>query len=94
MSELEQYDYHLPRELIAQSPLPDRSAARLLVVRRATQTLEHRVVQDLPALLAAGDGLVLNDTRVIPARLVGYRTQTGGRCRCGRSPGPGCRPRW
>lgn len=79
MSELEQYDYHLPRELIAQSPLPDRSAARLLVVRRATQTLEHCVVRDLPALLASGDGLVLNDTRVIPARLVGCRTQTRGR---------------
>jgi len=79
MSELDQYDYHLPRELIAQSPLPDRCAARLLVVRRAAQTLEHRVVQDLPALLASGDGLTLNDTRVIPARLVGYRTQTRGR---------------
>ncbi len=79
MSELEQYDYHLPRELIAQSPLTDRSDARLLVVRRETQTLEHRFVRDLPAIVAAGDGLVLNDTRVIPARLVGYRTQTGGR---------------
>lgn len=79
MSELDAYDYDLPRELIAQHPLPDRSAARLLVVRRETQTLEHRLVRDLPDLLAAADALVLNDTRVIPARLVGYRTQTRGR---------------
>jgi S-adenosylmethionine:tRNA ribosyltransferase-isomerase len=79
MSELELYDYQLPRELIAQSPLPERSDARLLVVRRETQSLEHRFVRDLPSLLASGDGLVLNDTRVIPARLVGYRTQTHGR---------------
>lgn len=79
MSELDQYDYHLPRELIAQSPLTQRSDARLLVVRRETQTLEHRFVRDLSAFLTSGDGLVLNDTRVIPARLVGYRTQTGGR---------------
>jgi len=79
MSELEQYDYDLPRELIAQAPLPERSDARLLVVRRQTQSLEHRFVRDLPAFLATGDGLVLNDTRVIPARLVGYRTQTRGR---------------
>ena len=79
MSELEAYDYHLPRELIAQSPLPQRSDARLLVVRRDAQTLEHRFVRDLPAILAAADGVVLNDTRVVPARLVGYRTQTRGR---------------
>jgi S-adenosylmethionine:tRNA ribosyltransferase-isomerase len=79
MSELDAYDYHLPRELIAQRPLAERSAARLLVVRRDAQTLEHRFVRDLPDLLAAKDGLVLNDTRVIPARLVGYRTQTRGR---------------
>jgi len=79
MSELDAYDYHLPRELIAQSPLPERSDARLLVIRRDAQTLEHRFVRDLPDLLAAEDGLVLNDTRVIPARLVGYRTQTRGR---------------
>lgn len=79
MSELDQYDYQLPRELIAQDPLPERSDARLLVVRREEQSLEHRFVRDLPAFLVSGDGLVLNDTRVIPARLVGYRTQTHGR---------------
>jgi S-adenosylmethionine:tRNA ribosyltransferase-isomerase len=79
MSEVDAYDYHLPRELIAQTPLSERTDARLLVVRRDAQTLEHRFVRDLPDLLASGDGLVLNDTRVIPARLVGYRTQTRGR---------------
>ncbi len=79
MSELESYDYHLPRALIAQHPLPQRSDARLLVVRRQTQTLEHHFVRELPAFLAPGDGLVLNDTRVVPARLAGYRTQTRGR---------------
>ncbi len=79
MSELDAYDYHLPHELIAQSPLSPRSDARLLVVRRDAQTLEHRFVHNLPELLAAGDGLVLNDTRVIAARLAGYRTRTHGR---------------
>ena len=79
MSELDQYDFHLPRELIAQKPLRTRSDARLLVVRREDGSLEHRYVRDLPELLSAGDCLVLNNTRVIPARLVGFRTQTGGR---------------
>jgi S-adenosylmethionine:tRNA ribosyltransferase-isomerase len=79
MPELDQYDFHLPRALIAQKPLRTRSDARLLVVRREDESLEHRYVRDLPELLSAGDCLVLNDTRVIPARLVGFRTQTGGR---------------
>lgn len=78
MSELSRYDYELPRELVAQSPLARRSDARLLVVDRQTQSLSHRHVRDLPELLAPGDCLVLNDTRVVPARLVGRRTLTGG----------------
>ena len=78
MSELSQYDYDLPRELVAQSPLVRRSDARLLVVDRKTASLQHRHVRDLPELLAPGDCLVLNDTRVVPARLVGRRTSTGG----------------
>jgi S-adenosylmethionine:tRNA ribosyltransferase-isomerase len=72
------YDYDLPRELIAQEPLADRSAARLLVVRRADGTIVHRHIRDLPGILMAGDLLVVNDTRVVPARLVGRRIQTGG----------------
>jgi S-adenosylmethionine:tRNA ribosyltransferase-isomerase len=79
MAEIAEYDYHLPRELIAQRPLACRSDARLLVVRRAQGALEHAHVRDLPELLAPADCLVLNDTRVVPARLVGYRTNTKGR---------------
>jgi S-adenosylmethionine:tRNA ribosyltransferase-isomerase len=73
------FDYHLPAELIAQEPSPERDKSRLLVVRRSTQSIEHRVFEDLPELLNAGDLLVLNDTRVVPARLVGKRARTGGR---------------
>jgi S-adenosylmethionine:tRNA ribosyltransferase-isomerase len=73
------YDYDLPAELIAQEPLTDRAAARLLVVNRADGALTHRSIRDLPALLAPGDLLVVNDTKVVPARLVGRREQTGGR---------------
>ncbi len=79
MAEIDQYDYDLPKDLIAQQPLARRADARLLVVDRQSQTLEHCYVRDLPQLLSPGDALVLNNTRVIPARLVGYRTQTGGR---------------
>ena len=78
MSELDAYDYELPRELIAQEPLAHRADARLLVVRREDGSLTHNHVRDLPEILAANDLLVLNDTRVVPARLVGHRTQTGG----------------
>ncbi len=78
MSELDAYDYDLPRELIAQEPLPRRADARLLVVRRDDGSLTHSHVRDLPEILQRPDLLVLNDTRVVPARLVGYRTQTGG----------------
>lgn len=79
MAEIDAYDYQLPDDLIAQQPLARRSDARLLVVRRASDALEHLHVRDLPELLAAGDCLALNDTKVIPARLVGYRERTGGR---------------
>lgn len=79
MSELSNYDYELPASLIAQSPLPQRTDARLMVVDRRTQSLSHRHVRDLPELLAPGDCLVLNETRVAAARLVGRRKATGGR---------------
>jgi S-adenosylmethionine:tRNA ribosyltransferase-isomerase len=79
MTELDLYDYALPRELIAQHPLPRRADARLMLVDRRRQTLDAAHVRDLPEILAAGDCLVLNDTRVVPARLEGYRTLTGGR---------------
>jgi S-adenosylmethionine:tRNA ribosyltransferase-isomerase len=73
------FDYELPPHLIAQEPCAERDQARLLVVRRADQTLEHRVFHDLPELLNPGDLLVLNDTRVLPARLLGRRARTGGK---------------
>jgi S-adenosylmethionine:tRNA ribosyltransferase-isomerase len=78
MSELDQYDYELPRRLIAQAPLANRADARLLVVDRSAGTFSHKHVRDLPDILLPGDSLVLNDTKVIPARLVGRRTETGG----------------
>ncbi len=79
MGEIERYDYQLPRNLIAQAPLPRRADARLLVVDRVHNSLSHWHVRNLPELLQAGDCLVLNNTRVVPARLVGFRTKTGGR---------------
>ncbi|TLY50986.1 MAG: tRNA preQ1(34) S-adenosylmethionine ribosyltransferase-isomerase QueA [Gammaproteobacteria bacterium] len=72
------FAYDLPEELIAQAPLPERSASRMLVLDAATGTLADRAVRDLPAYLQRGDLLVLNDTRVIAARLVGAKP-TGGR---------------
>jgi len=78
MCQLAQYDYDLPRRLIAQFPLPRREDARLLVVSRARNALAHSHIRDLPEILRPGDCLVINDTRVLPARLVGHRTLTGG----------------
>ena len=73
------FDYDLPAELIAQQPVEPRDAARLLFVSRDSGALSHHHVRDLPALLRAGDLLVLNDTRVMAARLLGVRADTGGR---------------
>jgi S-adenosylmethionine:tRNA ribosyltransferase-isomerase len=73
-----QFDYPLPEELVAQEPLEPRDASRLLVVPREG-TFEHLVFRDLADRLQPGDLLVLNDTRVIPARLVGTKA-SGGRC--------------
>jgi S-adenosylmethionine:tRNA ribosyltransferase-isomerase len=74
-----EFHYDLPRELIAQAPLAERSASRLLVLDGATGAVDDHRFADLPALLSAGDLLVLNDTRVLPARLSGKRTPSGGR---------------
>jgi S-adenosylmethionine:tRNA ribosyltransferase-isomerase len=78
MSDLDQYDYELPRRLIAQQPVGSRVDARLLVVDRRRQSLAHFHIRDLPEILRPGDCLVLNDTQVIPARLLGRRDSTGG----------------
>jgi S-adenosylmethionine:tRNA ribosyltransferase-isomerase len=79
MSEADLYDYELPQALIAQQPLARRSDARLLHVCRADGRLAHRQVRDLPEMLRPGDLVVVNDTRVVPARLVGHRAATGGK---------------
>jgi S-adenosylmethionine:tRNA ribosyltransferase-isomerase len=79
MSELDLYDYELPERLIAQQPLNNRADARLMVVDRQSGSFDHRYVRDLPDLISSGDCLVLNNTRVISARLLGYRTRTQGR---------------
>jgi S-adenosylmethionine:tRNA ribosyltransferase-isomerase len=73
------FDYDLPPHLIAQQPAPERDQSRLLVLRRGGPVVAHRAFADLPELLAPGDLLVLNDTRVIPARLLGRRGGTGGK---------------
>ena len=70
--------YDLPQELIAQTPLDRRDASRLMVLDKATGAVEHRHFYDLPSLLRPGDCLVLNDSRVLPARLLGHREPGGG----------------
>ena len=75
---LSDFDFHLPPELIAQAPLPDRAGARMLVVDRAAGTFTDRQFRDLPEFLRAGDCLVLNDTRVFPSRLLGHRVGATG----------------
>ncbi len=71
------FDYVLPEELIAQAPLPDRPASRLLVLDKETGVVQHKHFRDILDFIRPGDCLVLNDTRVIPARLYGQREDTG-----------------
>ena len=71
--------YELPEELIAQDPLEDRTASRLLVLGRKTDKLEHKIFSDVIDYLNPGDCLVINNTRVIPARLIGEKEGTGGK---------------
>jgi S-adenosylmethionine:tRNA ribosyltransferase-isomerase len=76
---LSDFDFALPEAQIAQEPLPTRDASRLCWLDRAAQTREHRRFAELPALLREGDLLVVNDARVVPARLLGHKLGTGGR---------------
>jgi S-adenosylmethionine:tRNA ribosyltransferase-isomerase len=78
-NELDAYDFELPRELIAQDPPPHRTDARMMIIERSSGRIEHGSIRDLPSLLRAGDAIVVNDSKVIPARLIGYRQQTNGR---------------
>jgi S-adenosylmethionine:tRNA ribosyltransferase-isomerase len=72
------FDYELPAELIAQTPIEPRDASRLLVANRQSQTFEHRHFRDIGDYLQPGDLLIANQSRVIPARLLGRRAETGG----------------
>lgn len=74
---VELFDFHLPEELIAQTPLEDRTSSRLMVVNKETGNLEHRSFKDIIEYINPGDCLVLNDTRVLPARLYGEKEDTG-----------------
>jgi S-adenosylmethionine:tRNA ribosyltransferase-isomerase len=76
---LSDFDYHLPEELIAQEPLPDRAASRMLVVDRKTGTWQDRSFREFASFLHPGDCLVLNDSRVFPSRLFGHREGHGGK---------------
>ena len=79
MEELKKSDFYfdLPEELIAQDPLEDRSSSRLLVLDKDTGEMEHHVFKDIFDFLHEGDCLVLNNTKVIPARLMGVKADTG-----------------
>ncbi|KAB7667355.1 tRNA preQ1(34) S-adenosylmethionine ribosyltransferase-isomerase QueA [Bacillus sp. B1-b2] len=71
------FDFHLPEELIAQTPLEDRTSSKLMVINKETGELEHRSFKDILEYIHPGDCLVLNDTRVLPARLYGVKEDTG-----------------
>jgi len=91
------FDFHLPDELIARSPLAERDASRLLVLPRESGAPLHRAFRDLPDLLAPGDLLILNDAKVIPARLRGTKAESGGRVElllCDPLPPAGGRAAW
>lgn len=76
----DELDFELPEQLIARTPASPRDSARLLVVSRTDESvLEHRLVRDLPSFLRAGDAMVFNTTRVVPARFAGLNLATGGR---------------
>ena len=72
--DVKDFDYELPKELIAQDPLLDRSASRLMVLDKHTGEYEHRHFRDITEYLVPGDCMVINDTKVIPARLIGHRS--------------------
>ncbi len=75
----EDFDYDLPEELIAQAPVEPRDSCRLMVLGRWSGSIEHRVFSDIIDYLVPGDLLVANETRVLPARLLGRKADTGGR---------------
>lgn len=77
--DIEAFDYHLPESLIAQTPLKNRDESRLLILGRQSGNIEHQHFKDVIDYLESGDTLVLNDTRVMPARLFGLKEETGAK---------------
>ncbi|AYX90027.1 tRNA preQ1(34) S-adenosylmethionine ribosyltransferase-isomerase QueA [Staphylococcus cohnii] len=77
--DIEAFDYHLPESLIAQTPLKNRDESRLLVLGRKTGNIEHKHFKNVIDYIESGDTLVLNDTRVMPARLFGLKEETGAK---------------
>jgi S-adenosylmethionine:tRNA ribosyltransferase-isomerase len=77
--DVKDFYYDLPQELIAQDPLEDRSSSRLMVLDKNTGEVTHRVFKDITDYLRPGDCLVINNTKVIPARLIGAKEETGGK---------------
>lgn len=73
------FNFVLPEELIAQTPLKDRSSSRLMVLDKKTGKVEHKVFKDIVNMISAGDCIVINETKVLPARLIGARKDTGSR---------------
>ena len=89
--------YDLPKELIAQEPASPRDAARLMVLSQKDDSIQHRIFHDLPEYLEPGDLLVVNNSKVLPARIVGIKQPTGAVCellllRQVQSPASGCSP--
>src|SRR5262245_49235655 len=80
--DVREFDFDLPPELIAQEPAAERTAARLLHLCRGSGAISHHQVSALPDLLRAGDLVVVNNTRVFPARLLGHRVPSGGAVEC------------
>ena len=77
--DVSEFNYELPQELIAQDPLEDRASSRLMVLHRKSGEIEHRTFRDIKGYLRKGDCLVINDTKVIPARLIGEKEGTGAK---------------
>ncbi|MEB5783534.1 tRNA preQ1(34) S-adenosylmethionine ribosyltransferase-isomerase QueA [Staphylococcus pseudoxylosus] len=77
--DIEAFDYHLPESLIAQTPLKNRDESRLLILGRQSGNIEHQHFKDVIDYLESGDTLVLNDTRVMPAKLFGLKEETGAK---------------
>lgn len=74
-----EFYFELPEELIAQEPLEDRASSRLMILNKKTGEIEHDIFKNITKYLKPGDCLVLNNTKVIPARLIGRREDSGGK---------------